>query len=368
MIIPRTTHTHLEIISRGDGGSLAGAIGYARGERVRDYQGEIFDFSYRAGKEEIEARVLRGWAVQPGESEQQAVQRLATEVGVRGQRRDATEGRTFVFEIPVEASPTERQQILDRAAERMHAATGCAVGGAVHSPPAGSLHLENVHGHLVVSHRQVRDGAELGAVGKVLNHPTSGGKVIDQMRHDLCREFNELSRMHGWGREWSPATYEVLYQTLNKEREAKGLETLEVPIPQRHEGAALTGLKRRGVRSSAMVARNEEIRKENSERGTRNRERIGRDKEILDLQPRLEAQQKLSEIIRQHAGKEIPADLKPTLNRLATTRGKLADFTSRVVTAQSASLAHLAGAFGSVIHAVFDEEKKRQRQMEGRGR
>lgn len=354
MILPEPMHTLLGLIRRARGGSFAAATAYARGEIVVDYQNERFNYAWRETAQEIEFRVLCGWTVRPGETEAAAVQRLCVAVGVAGGRSDAVEGRTLIFEIPAETTPAQRARIVAMAAAYVHEHTGCAVVAAGHGPPRDSAHVDNFHAHLVISHR-TSDGESLGKPGRVLDHPVSGGKLVAGLRRELTREYARLATAGGWDRTWSHETYEVLYTRLNVERAAAGLELLEIPTPQEHEGPALTAKRRVGIRASPTMLRNDRIRQANWEIRSRNRARISRDSEIVDLRVRLDAAQQMSRLGRERRGRNWTPAEKAQMDELYRVRGSSTVYRNAIAEAHELSLAHLSLRYGEQIERALAE-------------
>ena len=289
--VPAVLSTRLSNVQRSKGHSLGATAAYCAAEKLRDYNGEVFDFRRKEGVAHVD---LVGWEVRKGETLRDAIERFVIAAQGAEAHPRGIEGRTLRIDLPHEADPNLCRDLLDRASQKLRTELRIVVIACYHEPPEDGSGL-NSHGHLVLGRREVDEHGTFGKDCRTFRDRARGSKYLRRFRDWLADEYNQEARIRGWQQRYTGLGYKELYDRINAHRKAERLELLEELIPTEHLGPAVTAKIRARERDGSVQVRseladkNETTRAENARKAARNEARIGRDRGIQNIRPRLEA-------------------------------------------------------------------------------
>lgn len=139
-------HCHAKYFSRKKGQSATRAAAYRAGERILDERtGEIADYTRKA--------VAHAEIITPDGSPAPGRAELWNKAEKLEKRKDATVAREIEIALPVELTPTQRQDLARELAHTIARAENCVVDVCIHENQG------NPHAHFLTPTRQ---GVELG--------------------------------------------------------------------------------------------------------------------------------------------------------------------------------------------------------------
>jgi hypothetical protein len=147
-------HASTKPLSRSTGRSAVAAMSYRTGTVLVDERtGLVHDYTRRSGVEHYAAEVVvpRGCRTFTREALWNAAERAE-------QRKDARTAREWELALPCELSKDERIELVHRFAEELAKRYGTAVDYALHEPSSRG-DQRNYHAHVMMTTRQVRNGA-----------------------------------------------------------------------------------------------------------------------------------------------------------------------------------------------------------------
>ena len=247
-------HFNADIVSRGDGGSVAAAAAYISGEKLRDiYDGRIHDRTYR--QDVTYKEILLPLAAPRELSDRQT---LLDALNVSERRNDSQMARTIKIALPNELSFGEQVALAKEFALENFINIGLCADFAMHeglldknrkptSIEAVNEYQDNPHAHLIVPFRMVdRHGF----------HRTK----------TQTRYMNSIAYLVSLRKEWA--------RLQNREFERLGLA-----VRVSHESLSAQGIDREPTKHIGAAAMALELRGVRTDRGDEYRETIVRNKE-----------------------------------------------------------------------------------------
>jgi hypothetical protein len=180
-------HLNLKPISRTSGRTATGAVAYRSGECLRDYTGNLHDYTRKRG-------VLYTEILLPQETPDWAQdrQRLWVEADNAERRKNSTVAREMDIALPTELDPGERLCAVKNMAKYLVDTYGVSVDIALHKPDKNG---QNYHAHLLFSTRALgSDG--FGAKTRILDDIKTGPGEVKKIREKWEEILNtELERI-----------------------------------------------------------------------------------------------------------------------------------------------------------------------------
>jgi len=230
-------HFQIRPLSRAKGANAVGAAAYIARDKLRDErQRRTYDFRRRDGLEHAEIFIPR--RQHNSQSQLPTRAELWNRAEQAERQRNSRVAREYQFTLPYELKAEDRIALARRFAQHIADRYGGAVDLAVHRAPAGG-DQRNVHAHVLSTTREYHpeglgrktvmeiNGQERKARG-LLSH---GGEEYRQIRASWAEYANEALREHG-----------ISARIDHRSLAAQGIDRR----PQRHLGAAVTAIMRRG--------------------------------------------------------------------------------------------------------------------------
>lgn len=230
-------------ISRGAHKSVIAAAAYRAGETLTNpYDGVVHDYARRQ-KHAVALSGLTGWR-----GTRQQLWGRTEHLEQRVNSRLAVE---LIVALPAELDTAQREGLIQYYAEDLHKRYGTAVDWSIHTPSADG-DRRNHHAHILVGCRAVGpDRLSLiydddvsgkrrvkGKIGRVV--PLNGPEEVEAWRQRWQLRVNAALAM---------ANQRVVIDMRSHKRRGTG-ET-----PQRHQGPALTAVRRKGRRLAREIHR-----------------------------------------------------------------------------------------------------------------
>jgi hypothetical protein len=247
-------HSHLQIITRGDGKSSVAAAAYRSGEKLtNDYDGIVHDYTRKGGvvhseiflpvnaPREFSDRSTLWNAVE--EIEKQCNAQLAREINVA---------------LPIELTFEQNLSMLRRYVQVNFVNAGMVADVCVHIKNA-----DNPHAHIMLTMRPLKEDGSWDAKA----HKIDGKKIC-------TTDWNEHIKATEWRENWAAIVNENLtangydFHIDHRSYAEQGIEQ----IPSVHLGVAATQMERRGIES---------------DRGNINREIIVTNSQVRQLRARI---------------------------------------------------------------------------------
>ena len=213
-------HLAVQIIKRSAGRSATAAAAYRAHEKIEDERtGLTHDYTRRRG--EVEAFILA-----PDQAPDWAHDRAAlwNEAEAAEKRKDAQVAREINVALPVELTPAQQRDLIERYAKNLYVADGMIADVAIHRD-----HEENPHAHIMLTTREI----------------TAEG--FGQKN----RTWNDKELLEEWRHGWEVMANHDLERAGHDERidsrtlEAQGIDRM----PTIHEGPAVRQMEQRGIKT-----------------------------------------------------------------------------------------------------------------------
>lgn len=296
-------HSHLQIITRGQGKSAVAAAAYRAGETIaNEYDGVTHDYTRKGGIAYTEI-LLPDHA--PREYIDRAV--LWNAVEKIEKANNAQLAREIDIALPAELTMEQNIALIRRYVEDTFVSAGMCADLCVHDKNDG-----NPHAHIMLTMRPINEDGTWGSKQKKeYIYDSDGNKQYDPVKRQYkCRSipstnWNDKANADIWRKAWE--------DTANAELERLGFDDridsrtyakqgIEL-IPTVHLGVAVMQMEKRGIRT---------------ERGDMNRAIEVTNKEIRQLRARIN---KLQNWITEEASNNEPPTLSDVITDILQKQG-----------------------------------------------
>ena len=235
----------------GKAGNSIASTAYRHGEKLRDIEGKIHDYTYRREKGDI---MLSETRAPPGTPDLWRTDRQALWTAVENaeKRKDSQTAREILLSIPHELGEAQQIELVRRFADEQLVSRGMIADIAIHRPDVESgSDQRNVHAHIMTTTRELVDGTFGTCAFGPKNRDWNKRELLNEWRASWCGMGNEALREAG--------IRDVLLE--HRSFKAQGLERIpEIPL-----GPYATQMERAGV-ATFLGNENRRIRLENLER------------------------------------------------------------------------------------------------------
>ena len=238
------------------GGNSISSGAYRHGEKLRDMEGKIHDYTYRRDNGDI---MLSETRAPPGTPDLWKTDRQALWQAVEAaeKRKDSQLARELLLSIPHELNEAQQIELVCRFADEQLVSRGMIADIAIHRPDVESgSDPRNVHAHIMTTTRELVDG---GLATSGFGTCAFGPKN---------RDWNKREVLNEWRASWCEMGNEALNEAgiwnvhlEHRSFKAQGLDRIpEIPL-----GPYATQMERDGV-ATFLGNENRRIRLENLER------------------------------------------------------------------------------------------------------
>jgi len=254
-------HFSVKAISRSDGRSAVACAAYRSGEKlVCDYYGKEQDYTKKTGVE-----FTNIYAPENTKKELLDRNKLWNAVEKVENRKNSLLAREFEIAFPSELNAEQRKTLLDELCQELVKRHGVIVDAAIHAPHTeGESDDRNYHAHIMFTTRSISKTGDFESKKYRDFSRDDGTKTVSQWRSDFADLVNNQLEAIGSKERVSHLSYEEL---------GNGLEATK------HEGYAVTQLRRLGIDTEISLA-NDEIKQRNAEKIRNEQVITGLDQEI----------------------------------------------------------------------------------------
>ncbi|ENX50699.1 MobQ family relaxase [Acinetobacter baumannii] len=254
-------HFSVKAISRSDGRSAVACAAYRSGEKlVCDYYGKEQDYTKKTGVE-----FTNIYAPENTKKELLDRNKLWNAVEKVENRKNSLLAREFEIAFPSELNAEQRKTLLDELCQELVKRHGVIVDAAIHAPHTeGGSDDRNYHAHIMFTTRSISKTGDFESKKYRDFSRDDGTKTVSQWRSDFADLVNNQLEAIGSKERVSHLSYEEL---------GNGLEATK------HEGYAVTQLRRLGIDTEISLA-NDEIKQRNAEKIRNEQVITGLDQEI----------------------------------------------------------------------------------------
>lgn len=254
-------HFSVKAISRSDGRSVVACAAYRSGEKlICDYYGKEQDYTKKTGVE-----FTNIYAPENTKKELLDRNKLWNAVEKVENRKNSLLAREFEIAFPSELNAEQRKTLLDELCQELVKRHGVIVDAAIHAPHTeGGSDDRNYHAHIMFTTRSISKTGDFESKKYRDFSRDDGTKTVSQWRSDFADLVNNQLEAIGSKERVSHLSYEEL---------GNGLEATK------HEGYAVTQLRRLGIDTEISLA-NDEIKQRNAEKIRNEQVITGLDQEI----------------------------------------------------------------------------------------